>query len=293
VLLRRAWLRGRQRGVSAACRANNASPTAEGWQQLTRVSPACRLAQPLPLPLPRDGRPLGASGGAAWASPALAAHLAAQLTAAQASALRTDGAAAPPPNAAGAASLFGGLPSGMNASALLAAAVGAGGASIAPPSLSQQPADAAALLPLLYHQWLVSGGAAGGTGAPGAPGGAQYPLAGAAFHRSALVPSSTLFRPVPVRATANATWRMVKSASMPELRELRLEDFAADDSPRLMMPRPTAAAAGGSLGSGSHADGGAGSEASGRGRDGAMSPIAEGDSAGGATPSTAEAAVGA
>lgn len=251
--------------------------------------------QPLPLPLPRDGRPLGATGGAAWASPALAAHLAAQLAAAQASALRADGGAAPPPSAAGAASLFGGLPSGMNASALLAAAVSAGGASIAPPSLSQQPAagaDAAALLPLLYQQWLLAGGAAGGTGAPGAPGAAApFPLAGAAFHRSALVPSSTLFRPVPVRATANATWRMVKSASMPELRELRLEDFA-DDSPRMLMPRPNAAgSAGGALGNGVHSDGGAVSDASARGRDGAMSPIAEGDSAGGATPPAQEAAV--
>ena len=240
----------------------------------------------MPLPLPRDLKGLGGVGGAPWASPALAAQLAAQLAAAQACGLRPDGTAPP---AAAPASLFGGLPSGMHAGALLASlGAGPGGAGPAAPSpLATSPGGTDALLPLLYRQWLAGG-------APGAPGAAPptppFPLTGAAFHRLALVPTSTLFRPVPRRATT-ATWGMVKSASMPELRELRMDDSADDASP-LAMPRQQPANGAHSNGGAAHEDSGGGGEGGGggRGRDGAMSPIEEGpsDSVGGATPSSAE-----
>ena len=186
------------------------------------------------------------------------------------------------------ASLFGGLPSGMHAGALLATLGAAGGAAsggpVPPPPLATSPGGADALLPLLYRQWLAGG-------APGAPGAAApppFPLTGAAFHRLALVPTSTLFRPVPRRATT-ATWGMVKSASMPELRELRLEDSADDGSP-LALPRQQRPANGAHSNGATLDDGNGATEGGGRGRDGAMSPIAEGpsDSVGGATPSSAE-----
>ena len=265
---------------------DNACSLARGSQRLTRrASRAAR--QVMPLPLSRDGKGLGGVGGAPWASPALAAQLAAQLAAAQACGLRPDGAA-PPPGAGAPSSLFGGLPSGMHAGALLASLGVAGGAGpggpAAPSPLATSPGGTDALLPLLYRQWLAGG-------APGAPGAAPptppFPLTGAAFHRLALVPTSTLFRPVPRRATT-ATWGMVKSASMPELRELRMDDSADDASP-LAMPRQRPANGAHSNGT-AHEDSNGVGEGGGRGRDGAMSPIEEGpsDSVGGATPSSVD-----
>ena len=52
-------------------------------------------------------------------------------------------------------------------------------------------------------------------------------MGGAEFHRpgaQALADNPRLFKPVPHRATA-ATWGMVKSASMPELGELTMDDL--------------------------------------------------------------------
>ena len=155
-------------------------------------------------------------------------------------------------------------------------------AAAAPSPLATSPGGTDALLPLLYRQWLAGG-------APGAAAATPpFPLTGAVFHRLALVPTSTLFRPVPRRATNEATWGMVKSASMPELRELRLEDSADDASP-LAMPRQRPAHAAHSNGATPDDSNGV-TDGGGRGRDGAMSPIAEGpgDSVGVVTPSSAE-----
>jgi hypothetical protein len=161
----------------------------------------------------------------------------------------------------------------MNAASLLAAAAAA-----APPG-SSPPADpTAALLPLLWHQWLVSGGAPGGAGAAGA----MPPLAGAAFHRSALAQHPTLFRPVARHATA-ATWGMVKSASMPELGEGRMEwtEGEADDEvplrrlpgrpPLSGSPRAVATAAEG----GAEGEPGGGAGGKGSGSELGLAPIDE------------------
>jgi len=103
----------------------------------------------------------------------------------------------PPPS-----SLFGGLPSGSSATHLLLSA------SQSTPQQGLRDAACGAL----YAQWVLSGGGS---------------LGGAEFHRpgaQALADNPRLFKPVPHRATS-ATWGMVKSASMPELGELTMDDL--------------------------------------------------------------------
>lgn len=131
--------------------------------------------------------------------------------------VRTGGSAVPPPHLAlpGAPTLFGGMPSGTPAMLPLhmpaqmgdivlgslgeALPLANGGA--VPGGAGSSPS--AVLMPMLWQQYMLSGGA----------------LGGAAFHRpgpQALVDNPLLFKPKPTKPTA-ATWGMIKSASMPEL----------------------------------------------------------------------------
>ena len=139
--------------------------------------------------------------------------------------VRTGGPAVAPPHLAlpGAPTLFGGMPSGTPAMLPLHMppmgdlVLGSCLAGEAQPLRDggAGPSPSAVLMPMMWQQYLLSGGA----------------LGGAAFHRpgpQALVDNPLLFKPKATRATP-ATWGMIKSASMPELNSaaggLGEEDF--------------------------------------------------------------------
>ena len=133
----------------------------------------------------------------------------------------------------GAPSLFGGMPSGTPAvlplhmpphlgdiilSAPLADANGRAGMHAVGNgngvAVGHPPLDGtAAMMPLLWQQFIMSGGA----------------LGGAAFHRKALKENPKLYKPTPIRANASTWGMIIKSASMPELGAAAQLEAGEDD----------------------------------------------------------------